>query len=152
MLRHPGLRVQKVRVISLPAELPWRLKPSLSIRVIYDPEIEERLIRFFLKCISKGVFISLRRSSINLLENIRNKNSTRNSAVCLPQWIQWSNYQRVTNIWGPLPLWEYCWIGSAYNTMRLLLAKLLCLPQPPCTEILTELFYMCIWVTYHTDT
>lgn len=54
---------------------------------------------------------------------------------------------RFTKIWGPLPLWEYCWTGSAYNTMRLLLAQLHCPPQPPCTEILSELFTGAFWNT-----
>lgn len=39
-------------------ELSWRLQPSLSIRVIYDPETEESLIRFFKMHFKRSLYLT----------------------------------------------------------------------------------------------
>lgn len=111
----------------------------LWVSELFMTKIEERLIRFFLKCISKGFFY--------LTQKKFNKFTREHQ-----EWKQCKNLCRlpttvnsVTKIWRPFLLWEYCWTGSAYNTVMLLLPQLHCLPQPSCTEISSELFYTCIF-------
>lgn len=121
MLRHPCLHIQKVRVLSFMGELSWRLQPSLSIRVIYDPETEESITRFFKMHFKRSLYLT---QKFNKFIGEHQAQKQCKKLCCLPATMNsWSNYQRVTKIWGPLPLWEHCWTGSAYST-RLLLAPL----------------------------